>query len=88
MCDMPGKLPLTFAAMSFQDKAALRLFKHGRSAKLSNFILAKTEIKPAIVQIELRPYVQRKDFLKKCAAHNIPVFWEEIQRFNDWKPED
>ena len=36
-------------------------------------VLAKAEIKPAIVQIELHPYAQRKAFRKKCAENNIAV---------------
>ena len=53
-----------------------------RTIGLSNFdlsderfddILAKAEIKPAIVQIELHPYAQRKAFRAKCAEHNIAV---------------
>ncbi len=54
----------------------------GRLRGLSNFdlneklfddVLAKAEIKPAIVQIELHPYAQRKAFRKKCAENNIAV---------------
>ena len=53
-----------------------------RTIGLSNFdlsderfddILAKAEIKPAIVQIELHPYAQRKAFRAKCAEHNIAI---------------
>ena len=53
-----------------------------RAIGLSNFdineelfdeILAKAEIKPAIVQIELHPYAQRKNFREKCRANNIAV---------------
>lgn len=54
-----------------------------RAIGLSNFdatkgdlfedILAKAEIKPAIVQIELHPYAQRKEFREKCAKNNIAV---------------
>ena len=53
-----------------------------RAIGLSNFdmneerfndILAKAEIKPTIVQIELHPYAQRKNFREKCKANNIAV---------------
>ena len=53
-----------------------------RAIGLSNFdlneelfddVIAKAEIKPAIVQIELHPYAQRKAFREKCAANNIAV---------------
>ncbi|MBQ7558827.1 MAG: aldo/keto reductase [Synergistaceae bacterium] len=53
-----------------------------RAIGLSNFdvkeelfddVLAKAEIKPAIVQIELHPYAQRKKFREKCAENNIAV---------------
>ena len=53
-----------------------------RAIGLSNFdireelfddVLAKAEIKPAIVQIELHPYAQRRAFREKCARHNIAV---------------
>lgn len=53
-----------------------------RTIGLSNFdlsderfddVLAKAEIKPAIVQIELHPYAQRKAFRAKCAENNIAV---------------
>ena len=53
-----------------------------RAIGLSNFdmnegrfydVLAKAEIKPAIVQIELQPYAQRKSFREKCAENNIAV---------------
>ena len=51
-----------------------------RAIGLSNFdikeelfddVLSKAEIKPAIVQIELHPYAQRKNFREKCAKNNI-----------------
>lgn len=53
-----------------------------RAIGLSNFdvkeelfddVLAKAEIKPAIVQIELHPYAQRKSFREKCAKNNIAI---------------
>lgn len=53
-----------------------------RAIGLSNFdikeelfdeVLAKAEIKPAIVQIELHPYAQRKAFRKKCSENNIAI---------------
>lgn len=53
-----------------------------RAIGLSNFdikeelfddVLAKAEIKPAVVQIELHPYAQRKLFREKCAKNNIAV---------------
>lgn len=53
-----------------------------RAIGLSNFdikeelfddALSKAEIKPAVVQIELHPYAQRKEFRKKCAENNIAV---------------
>lgn len=53
-----------------------------RAIGLSNFdlnealfddVLAKAEIKPSIVQIELHPYAQRRAFRKKCAENNIAV---------------
>lgn len=53
-----------------------------RAIGLSNFdvkeelfddVLAKSEIKPAIVQIELHPYAQRKKFREKCAANDIAI---------------
>lgn len=53
-----------------------------RAIGLSNFdikeelfddVLSKAEIKPAIVQIELHPYAQRRAFREKCAQHNIAV---------------
>ena len=53
-----------------------------RAIGLSNFdvkeelfddVLANAEIKPAIVQIELHPYAQRKKFREKCAKNNIAV---------------
>ncbi len=53
-----------------------------RAVGLSNFdvkeelfddVIANAEIKPAIVQIELHPYAQRKAFRKKCAENNIAV---------------
>lgn len=36
-------------------------------------VIAKSEIKPAIVQIELHPYAQRREFREKCAKNNIAV---------------
>ncbi len=53
-----------------------------RAIGLSNFdvkeelfddVLANAEIKPAVVQIELHPYAQRKKFREKCAKNNIAV---------------
>ena len=53
-----------------------------RAIGLSNFdmkeelfddVLAKAEIKPAVVQIELHPYAQRKNFREKCSKNNIAV---------------
>ena len=53
-----------------------------RAIGLSNFdvkeelfddVLSKAEIKPAIVQIELHPYAQRKNFREKCVKNNIAV---------------
>lgn len=53
-----------------------------RAIGLSNFdvkeelfddVLSKAEIKPAVVQIELHPYAQRKSFRAKCAKNNIAV---------------
>ena len=53
-----------------------------RAIGLSNFdvkpelfddVLNKAEIKPAIVQIELHPYAQRKEFRGKCAKNNIAI---------------
>ena len=53
-----------------------------RAIGLSNFdlneelfddIIEHAEIKPAIVQIELHPYAQRKSFREKCAKNNIAV---------------
>ena len=53
-----------------------------RTIGLSNFdlkeeffddVIAHAEIKPAIVQIELNPYAQRKSFREKCAKNNIAV---------------
>ena len=53
-----------------------------RAIGLSNFdmneerfndIIANTKIKPAIVQIELHPYAQRKAFREKCAENNIAI---------------
>ncbi len=41
--------------------------------ELFDEILSKTEIKPAIVQIELHPYAQRKKFREKCTENNIAV---------------
>ena len=41
--------------------------------ELFNDVLSKAEIKPAIVQIELHPYAQRKSFREKCARNNIAV---------------
>ena len=41
--------------------------------ELFNDVLARAEIKPAIVQIELHPYAQRRSFREKCAKHNIAV---------------
>ncbi|MBQ9596343.1 MAG: aldo/keto reductase [Synergistaceae bacterium] len=85
---------------------AIGLSNFDINEKLFDDVLAKAEIKPSIVQIELHPYAQRKSFRDKCAKNNIAVegwyplggthggkrfftsTWEEIQRFNDWKPED
>ncbi len=53
-----------------------------RTIGLSNFdmneerfddVIAKAEIQPAIVQIELHPYAQRRAFREKCAKHNIAI---------------
>ncbi len=53
-----------------------------RAIGLSNFdlneslfdeVIAKAEIKPSIVQIELHPYAQRKSFRQKCAENNLAV---------------
>ena len=53
-----------------------------RAIGLSNFdikeelfddVLAKAEIKPAVVQIELHPYAQRLAFREKCAKHDIAI---------------
>lgn len=53
-----------------------------RAIGLSNFdikeelfddVLAKAEIKPAVVQIELHPYAQRRAFREKCAKHDIAI---------------
>ena len=53
-----------------------------RAIGLSNFdikeelfdeIISKAEIMPAIVQIELHPYAQRRAFREKCAKYNIAV---------------
>ena len=53
-----------------------------RAIGLSNFdmneerfndIIANAKIKPAIVQIELHPYAQRKAFREKCAENNIAI---------------
>ena len=53
-----------------------------RAIGLSNFdmkeelfddVLAKAEIKSAVVQIELHPYAQRRAFRERCARHNIVV---------------
>ena len=53
-----------------------------RAIGLSNFdikeelfddVLAKAKIKPAVVQIELHPYAQRKSFREKCAKNNIAI---------------
>lgn len=53
-----------------------------RAIGLSNFdlndevfddVMAKAEIKPVSVQIELHPYAQRKAFREKCAKYNLQV---------------
>ena len=53
-----------------------------RAIGLSNFdmneerfndIIVNAKIKPAIVQIELHPYAQRKAFREKCAENNIAI---------------
>lgn len=53
-----------------------------RAIGLSNFdlneeifddVMAKSEIKPVSVQIELHPYAQRKFFREKCAKYNLQI---------------
>ena len=52
---------------------AIGLSNFDVSMERFNDILANAEIKPAIVQIELHPYAQRKAFRKICAENNIAV---------------
>ncbi|MBR4195527.1 MAG: aldo/keto reductase [Synergistaceae bacterium] len=61
------------AAVKAGKVRAIGLSNFDLNEKLFDDVLAKAEIKPAIVQIELHPYAQRKAFRKKCAEHNIAV---------------
>ena len=61
------------AAVKAGKVRAIGLSNFDLNEKLFDDVLAKAEIKPAIVQIELHPYAQRKAFHKKCAEHNIAV---------------
>jgi|GEM_PF-41425 len=61
------------AAVKAGKVRAIGLSNFDLNEKLFDDVLAKAEIKPAIVQIELHPYAQRKAFRKKCAENNIAV---------------
>ncbi len=61
------------AAVKAGKVRAIGLSNFDLSEKLFDDVLEKAEIKPAIVQIELHPYAQRKAFRKKCAENNIAV---------------
>lgn len=61
------------AAVKAGKVRAIGLSNFDLNEKLFDDVLAKAEIKPAIVQIELHPYAQRKSFRKKCAENNIAV---------------
>lgn len=61
------------AAVKAGKVRAIGLSNFDLNEKLFDDVLAKAEIKPTIVQIELHPYAQRKAFRKKCAEHNIAV---------------
>ncbi|MBQ9389005.1 MAG: aldo/keto reductase, partial [Synergistaceae bacterium] len=61
------------AAVKAGKVRAIGLSNFDLNEKLFDDVLAKAEIKPAIVQIELHPYAQRKAFRRKCAENNIAV---------------
>ena len=61
------------AAVKAGKVRAIGLSNFDLKEELFDEVIAKAEIKPAIVQIELNPYAQRKAFRKKCAEHNIAV---------------
>ena len=61
------------AAVKAGKVRAIGLSNFDLNEKLFDDVLAKAEIKPAIVQIELHPYAQRKAFRKKCAENGIAV---------------
>ncbi|MBQ3402039.1 MAG: aldo/keto reductase [Synergistaceae bacterium] len=52
---------------------AIGLSNFDLNEKLFDDVIARAEIKPAIVQIELHPYAQRRAFRQKCAENNIAV---------------
>ena len=61
------------AAVKAGKVRAIGLSNFDLNEKLFDDVLAKAEIKPAIVQIELHPYAQRKAFREKCAKNYIVV---------------
>lgn len=61
------------AAVKAGKVRAIGLSNFDLNEKLFDEVISKAEIMPAVVQIELNPYAQRKAFRKKCAEHNIAV---------------
>ncbi|MBQ3764267.1 MAG: aldo/keto reductase [Synergistaceae bacterium] len=61
------------AAVKAGKVRAIGLSNFDLNEKLFDNVIAKAEVKPAIVQIELHPYAQRKSFRKKCAENGIAI---------------
>ena len=61
------------AAVKAGKVRAIGLSNFDLNEKLFDDVIAKAEVKPAIVQIELHPYAQRKSFRKKCAKNGITI---------------
>ena len=61
------------AAVKAGKVRAIGLSNFDLNEKLFDDVIAKAEVKPAIVQIELHPYAQRKSFRKKCAENGIAI---------------
>lgn len=61
------------AAVKSGKVRAIGLSNFDLNEELFDDVIAKAEIMPAIVQIELHPYAQRKAFRKKCAELGIAV---------------
>ncbi|MBQ6918760.1 MAG: aldo/keto reductase [Synergistaceae bacterium] len=61
------------AAVKAGKVRAIGLSNFDLNEQLFDDVIAKAEVKPAIVQIELHPYAQRKSFRKKCAENGIAI---------------